>query len=532
MRFQSYAYGTNHFLLDPDLAPVLRLFWPALSEHEAELTRFGELAGGRAYRVADHVDHECPPVLVMHDLDANRVDRVRLSPAHEDLLRELAAINRPPYEGGSWLHHFALGYLLADPGLYCVLIITNQTAYAIHKYAPEHREWKEKLLAGEAFGATWMTEIAAGSDLGATLTRADLDPGGWRLTGEKYFASGAGLADIALASARPAGAPSGPKGVALFLVPRLARDGRLNFTVRRLKDKSATRAVPSGEVDLTGSEAYLVGKADLGIYYTLESLTVARMANCAGAMGIARKAQLEAILRTRARQAFGRALGRHPLVRRDLSELAVRTAGGLALTFRTVEAFDRSWHDTPPYSPGYHFARLLTHLAKGRTAEHAAACSQLAMELFGGLGFLEEVAVARLHREALITPIWEGAANIQALDMLEALTKKGVREPFVEEFGTALERAGTPEARLARQFLDATFADLARLAPEEAQWHGKQALRSLADAAQVALLYRLAASAGERYAKLAAIYTRRFLAGDEVPSWAFSDREVWDPLPD
>ncbi|MGW8251911.1 MAG: acyl-CoA dehydrogenase family protein, partial [Anaerolineales bacterium] len=100
---------------EPDLRVILSLYWPALKEHEDQLHQFGELAGGRAYQVAYHVDHDSPPVLVSHDLDGNRIDRVRLCPEHAALLKDIAWINRPPYQGGSWLHHFALAYLLADP---------------------------------------------------------------------------------------------------------------------------------------------------------------------------------------------------------------------------------------------------------------------------------------------------------------------------------------------------------------------------------------------------------------------------------
>src|SRR4030067_2859429 len=129
----------------------------------------------------------------MHDLDGRRVDRARLDPAHAALLKELAVINRPPYEGGSWLQHFAPGYLLADPGLYCTLIVTNQTAYAIFKYAPEHSSWLELLLSGAAWGATWMSETQGGSDLGANNTLALREGEIWRLTGkDKFFASNAG----------------------------------------------------------------------------------------------------------------------------------------------------------------------------------------------------------------------------------------------------------------------------------------------------------------------------------------------------
>ena len=538
MQFQSYAYGKNHWSLDPDLRVILQRNWPDLAKHEVELARFGELAGGRAYQIADYVDRAAPPELVTLDLDGQRVDRARLAPSHAQLLQDLAFINRPPYEGGTWMQHFALGYLLADPGLYCPLIVTNQTAYAIYKYLPEQGHYLEPLLSGQAWGATWMTETQGGSDLGANQTVARQVGETWRLEGEdKYFASNAGLADLAIVTARPQGAPPGPKGIALFLVPRLDGDGRLNFQVRRLKRKSATRAVPTGEVELHDSLAYLVGRAELGIYYTMENLTVSRLANAVGAMGLARKAHLEALFRVRARSAFGQPLVDHPLVRYDLTDLAVRTAGGLALAFHAIRAFDRSWKAVPPYTPDYHYARLLSHLTKNRTAEHAAFATQLVMELFGGLGFLEDYAISRLHREALVTTIWEGTSNIQALEMLEAMQKKGAHEAFLDEFIPMLERAGTQAAFQARDRLQATLDELAGLPAQQAQWHAKAALATLADAAQVALLYDLAESAAtdgapQRYARLAELYAAHFLQGQPYPATVLDERSLWLPMTD
>lgn len=535
MNFQSYAYGQNHWLLDPDLKPVLSQYWPALPEHEAELESFGALAGGRAYAVADSVDRQARPALIAHDLDGRRIDRARLDPGHADLLRELACINRPPYEGGSWHHHFALGYLLADPGLYCSLIVTNQTAHIIHKYAREHSNWLEPLLSGEAWGATWMTETHGGSDLGANRTCARQSGGEWRLSGEdKYFASNAGLADLAVVTARIEGAPPGPKGISLFLTPRLEPGGELNFHVRRLKEKSATRAVPTGEIDFNNSLAYLVGEAGKGIYYTMENLTISRLANAAGAMGLARKAHLEALYRSAARRAFGRPLREHPLLRLDLTDLAVRTAAGLSLLFYSVELFQRCWLQTPPYSSGYHYARFFSHLVKNRTAEHAAEVTRLVMEVFGALGFLEEYAISRLHREALVTSIWEGTSNIQALDLLEAMQKKGAHESFLEDFIPRLERAGTAEARLAGEKIEQSLARLKEARnPSEAQWYAKDALRTLADCAQVALLYSLAENSGgaaDRYSRLAGLYAARFLACEPYPAWALEQDDLWFPI--
>jgi len=531
MEHQSYIFGKNHWLLEPDLPHILKRYWLQADQHETDLTEFGQLAGGAAYELADHIDQYAVPVLVMHDLDGNRVDRARLCPAHTQMLKQLAFINKPPYEGGSWLHHYALAYLLADPGLYCSLIVTNQTAYAIYKYAPEHRSWLNRLLSGEAWGATWMTETQGGSDLGANTTSARQEGNVWLLNGDaKYFASNAGIADVALVTARPQGASAGPKGLALFLVPRQLKDGSLNYTVRRFKAKSATRAVPTGEVEFHDSQAELIGDAGQGIYYTLETLTVSRLANAIGSMGLARKAHLEALYRVQARQAFGKKLVEHPLVRWDLTDMAVRTAAGLCLVFHAIQLFDQAWQDKPPYTAAYHYARFFSHLAKNRTAEHAAEVTRLAMEIFGGVGFLDEYAVARLQREALVTPIWEGTSNIQALDMLEVMQKKGAHESFMDEFIPLLEKVGKPETQVAREVLERTLADLNQLKPDEAQWLSKAALAKIADVAQVALLYTLAESGGERYARLAELYAARFIRGQAYPSWALHDHEVWMPV--
>ncbi len=527
MQFESYAYGRDHFQMDPDLAEVLGWSLGGKPEWIDKLPAIGKIGGGRAYQVAAHVDREANPRLVMHDLDGRRVDRVELCPEHSALLTELADINRPPYEGGAWQEHFAYGYLIADPGLYCSLIVTNQTIYALHKYAPDLQKWIEPMLSGDLWGATWMTETQGGSDLGANETTAEKEADAWRLSGtEKYFASNAGLADAALVTARPQGAQQGPKGLALFLVPRLDRDGELNYLIRRLKAKSGTRAVPTGEVELHGSEAYLIGEADQGIYYTLETLTVSRLANAVGAVGLARKAQFEAVLRSTQREAFGSVLNEHALMRQDLTDIAVRTTGSLVLVFHGIKLFDDAWGAMPPYTPEYHYARFFSHLLKNRTAEHAADVTRLAMEIFGGLGFMDECPLPRLHREALVTSIWEGTSNIQALDMLEVMQKKGAHEMFLDAFS---EKGDNPAGKRALEVIRAGLSAMEKKSAAEAQWGAKDLLRSLADAATVLLLLDLAGEAGETYEKVADLYAARFLDKTGYPAWALEERQIWLP---
>jgi len=269
-------------------------------------------------------------------------------------------------------------------------------------------------------------------------------------------------------------------------------------------------------VEFHRSEAMLLGDASKGVYYTLENLIVSRLANSVAALGIARKAYLEAYYYAQARSAFGRKLIDHPLVRRDLVDLEVAIEGALALTFHAIEGFQRAWTDVPPYHPPYHFARLLAHITKNVTADMAAHVTRVAMELHGGLGFLREFPFERWHREALITPIWEGPSNIQALDLLEVIAKKGAEKLLLQEVAEneAPIRTGRDTYALARTRIDQTLRSLVSLSEEEAQFFGKDVLNDLGHAIAVAQLVRVAnARASARLARVATWYARRYLEG-------------------
>ena len=99
MRHQAYTFGMNHWDLEPDLKTILTKYWKEHTFVEEELHQFGQLIGREAYEVADYVDQH-PPELIMHNIDGERVDRVRLEPSHSNLLRDLSSMNRPPYQGG------------------------------------------------------------------------------------------------------------------------------------------------------------------------------------------------------------------------------------------------------------------------------------------------------------------------------------------------------------------------------------------------------------------------------------------------
>src|SRR5271154_4366470 len=103
------------------------------------------------------------------------------------------------------------------------------------------------------------------------------------------------LADeLALVAARQEGAPQNGRGLRLYLGPRRGEDGQLNYQIRRLKDKIATRSVPTGEIELRKSEGWLLGGADQGIYLIMEVLNISRVANCVGSVALAQRAIADA----------------------------------------------------------------------------------------------------------------------------------------------------------------------------------------------------------------------------------------------
>jgi hypothetical protein len=180
-------------------------------------------------------------------------------------------------------------------------------------------------------GATWMTEVKGGSDLGTAVeTVARPDGSKWRLNGDKYFASNAG-AELAVVAARPKGAPQNVRVLSLYLVPRRGEDGQLNYLIRRLKDKIATRSIPTGEIEFRSSEAWLLGQAEHGIYLILEVLNLSRVANTVGSVALAQRAIADAYSFAERRIAFGKPIIEHPL----LTSAAVRgPSAGITCGFR------------------------------------------------------------------------------------------------------------------------------------------------------------------------------------------------------
>ena len=400
------------------------------------------------------VDRAGTPWQRMFDRHGARIDEILYPPEYWKMLRRgyQSGILWRVWEENS-VFPAGLGIYVTsfyDPGLACPYTVSLGTAVPLAKYGEEElrRRWLPKLLAKDEAvwqGATWMTEIKGGSDLGANVeTVAQRSGNAWRLTGDKYFTSNAG-AELAVVAARPEGASKDVRGLALFLVPRRRADGRLNYTIRRLKDKIATRSVPTGEIELRDSEAHLLGQAEHGIYLILEVLNVSRVANSMGSVGLAQRALSDAFSFAQKRMIFGKPLIEQPLMRRQFEDRLRQLRGATKLAWLSLALLNEVWQQKPPYSDRYHLFRLVTHLGKYWTAEFAVQTAKWAMEVHGGLGTLQEYGVERWLREAMILAIWEGPSHRQILDGLEVMERKNAHRLLFQLLGGKVSASALQE---------------------------------------------------------------------------------------
>jgi len=397
---------------------------------------------GRA--ISETIDRGGTPWLRMFDRQGKRVDEILYPREYQTMLRRgyRAGVIWRTIEEKSLLATYELMYAISfhDPGVCCPYTVSLGTAVPLMKYGSAELQAKflQPMLHKDDSvwqGATWMTEIKGGSDLGAAVeTVARRAGNAWVLNGEKYFTSNSG-AELAVVAARPEGASAGVRGLALFLVPRWRSNGELNYFVRRLKDKTATRSVPTGEVELKASEAHLLGTADAGVYLILEVLNLSRVANSVVAVALAQRAMADALSYAEQRGAFGKKIVEHPLLRHQFEERLKTLRAAFALAWESVELLNEVWLERPPYSERYHLFRLVAHLAKYWTAEFAVDTAKWAMEVHGGLGVLAEYGAERWLREAMILAIWEGTSHRQMLDGLEVMERKQAHKLLFQRLG-------------------------------------------------------------------------------------------------
>lgn len=426
---------------------------------ENELTKFGELVANDIDERASHTDREGEPKLIKYDKFGDDQSFVWVNEGYKQTVKETYETGIVGYlhkdipglgHKGNYVYSFAQGYLLsqAEAGFYCPVTLTMATSFLLEHYA--NSEVRERFLPHVAAtgdielyeGATFLTERQGGSDVGANVVKAVADGEHFRLYGEKYFASNAGMAGIAMVLARKEDAPSGSKGLTLFVVPWRNEDNTLNsIKIRRLKDKLGVRAVPSGEVEFDGAIGYVVGDPTNGLKYMLEALNLSRICNTVASLGIMRRAYNEAFAYAEKRTAFGSKLNEFPMVQDSLGRLRAKLEIELYATFELIELYDRVVSGAASKEEIL-LNRLLIALLKKETAEQAIHFAHEAIEMHGGNGYIEDFVTPRLLRDAQVLTVWEGTANILALELVRLVNKFDVHKLFIHHLESRLTNCG------------------------------------------------------------------------------------------
>lgn len=467
--------GLNYYSADNSVQDLLPLYMEAtlLAHLKPHLAELGELAGGRLHDLSDQAER-LQPVLQPRDGYGRDEEWIEYHPAYREM-ESIAfgkfGMHAMCHKGGvlDWpspmppIAKYVFHYLFAQAefGLLCPVNLTDSSSELVRRFGTD--ELRERYLdrmwsqdpATLFKCAQFMTEKTGGSDVGAGELLAVRDGADWKLWGEKWFCSNVD-AELAVLLARPEGAPAGGRGLGLFLMPKVLPDGRRNsYRILRLKEKLGSRTMASGEIVFEGAVAYQLGELDQGLKHMLVMVNSSRVSHLARAAGMMRRCLNEALVAARHRNAFGRAVIDHPLMRRQLLKLLVPTEQALSALLYSATASEK-------------VLRLLTPIVKYRACRDNVTVATGAMEARGGNGYIEDWPNARLVRDAHLGLLWEGTSNINALDAVQrAVGKARAHEALCDDVSRLLENApGLPGQFRTR--LAGALAEAARFAEQVA----------------------------------------------------------------
>ena len=319
----------------------------------------------------------------------------------------------------------------ANMGFSLCMMLTPAAVEALkhHGTSAQQQMWLPKLVTGEWTGTMNLTEPQAGSDVGALKTRAEpAADGSYRIRGQKIFITFGehDLADniVHLVLARLPDAPGGTKGISLFIVPKVLPDGTPNdLRCVSIEHKLGIHASPTCVMsygDNDGATGWLIGAENAGMRAMFTMMNNARLNVGLQGVSIAERAMQQAIGYARERVQGSRAgqparIIEHPDVRRMLLRMKALTQGARALAYYCAGQTDRaSLGDAAAQAR----ADLLTPLVKAYGTDVGVEVSSLALQVHGGMGYIEETGAAQHYRDSRISPIYEGTNGIQAADLV------------------------------------------------------------------------------------------------------------------
>lgn len=331
-------------------------------------------------------------------------------------------------------------------------LLTQAAVEAIELHGSEAQKqmYLPKLVQGTWTGTMNLTESHAGSDLALIKTTATKNDDHYLLQGQKIFIT-YGDHDLAeniihLVLARMPDAPEGIKGISLFIVPKYLPDAEGNWTVRNdvetisLEDKLGIHASPTAVIGYgtgkfrnpKGAVGYLVGEANKGMHCMFTMMNIARLAVGVEANGVSERAYQHSVAYAKERlQGIDPDRGRqrvsiinHPDVKRMLMIQKSRVEGLRSVGLLLGAAIDKSLKHPDPELREFSkiLAEILTPIVKANMTDFGLENVSLALQVHGGMGFIEETGAAQYYRDQRITPIYEGTSGIQALDLVSRKT--------------------------------------------------------------------------------------------------------------
>ncbi len=264
----------------------------------------------------------------------------------------------------------------------------------------QKQAWLPDLASGRKLAAFGLTEPGAGSDAGATQTRAELRDGEWVVDGSKIFITNAGTDITACVTIT---ALTGDGEVSNIVVP----NGTPGYVISEPMEKMGWRASDTRELSFQNCavpESNLLGPRGQGFHQFLEILDGGRISIAAMAVGLAQGAFDLAVAYAKEREQFGRPIADFQAVQFKLADMAVEIEAGRLLTYKAAWLKDE----------GRLFAQEAA-IAKLYTGEVSHRVVNAALQIHGGYGFMDEFAISRLYRDQKILEIGEGTNEVQRM---------------------------------------------------------------------------------------------------------------------
>lgn len=286
------------------------------------------------------------------------------------------------------------GIVSVSSGLFGKVVLAHGTE-------EQKQQWLPGIAAGTVLGCFGLTEPDRGSDAGNLTTRAVAQGGDYVITGSKMFITNGTWAQVCLIFARTGG--PGPRGISAFLVPTDTPGFEATEITGKLGLRGqATAALTLDEVRVPASA--MVGGEGEGFKIAMRSLDKGRVSVAAGCVGIIQGCLEAAVTYAQQRTQFGRPLASFQLVQDMIAEISVDADTARLLTWRAADLIDR----------GLPFATEASK-AKLHASEQAVKAANLAIQTFGGYGYVDDYPVEKYLRDARVMTLYEGTSQIQKL---------------------------------------------------------------------------------------------------------------------